>query len=107
MQERTTPTFWCFKNAAAERHLSHQGPNSRTNNLTMNRFPVDSRSIESIGYDQPRLTLEIEFRDSGRIYDYLQVPETEFRAFLAAESKGTYLNQVLKKKGYICILVSR
>ena len=51
--------------------------------------------------------LEIEFRDSGDVYRYFDVPEEEYAAFLAADSRGTYLNQVFKERNYRYLLVSR
>jgi len=64
----------------------------------MERIPVDSSSIASIGYEDH--VLEVEFRQTGEIYRYFDVPHEEYAAFLAAESKGTYLNQVFKGRGY-------
>jgi hypothetical protein len=74
----------------------------------MLRVPVNSASIVSVGYDRERRELEVEFRPSaatsryprGATYRYFDVPEEEHRAFMAAESKGTYLNQVFKPRGY-------
>ena len=59
----------------------------------MRRVWVDSSSIASIGYDAAKRELEIEFRESGDVYRYFDVPREEYAAFLAADSKGTYLNQ--------------
>jgi hypothetical protein len=64
------------------------------------RQSVDSSSITSIGYDAAWHMLEIEFKDTGEIYLYFDVPAEEYAAFLQAPSKGTYLNQTFKKKGY-------
>jgi hypothetical protein len=36
--------------------------------------------------------LELEFRQSGEVYQYFDVPAQEHTAFLVADSKGTYLN---------------
>lgn len=66
----------------------------------LDRLPVDSSIIASIGYEAESMTLDIEFRGSGTVYRYFKVPEREYRAFLAADSKGTYLNQQFKKAGY-------
>jgi hypothetical protein len=44
--------------------------------------------------------LELEFRQSGEVYRYFDVPAEEHAAFLGAESKGTYLNQQFKPRGY-------
>jgi len=66
----------------------------------MQRFHVASTSIASIGYEAETRVLEIEFRDSGWVYRYFEVPPAEYEAFLRADSKGAYLNQTLKKRGY-------
>jgi len=61
---------------------------------------VDSTGIVSIGYQPRQAILEIEFRPSGDIYRYFGVSAAEYAEFLAAESKGTYLNTVFKSKGH-------
>ena len=66
----------------------------------MRRIPVDSSSVASIGYRPDRHELDIEFREGGEVYRYFDVPAKEYAAFLAADSKGTYLNQVFKGRGY-------
>jgi hypothetical protein len=70
------------------------------------RFPVRSTSIASIGYSPVERELEIKFRESGDVYRYFDVPNEEYEAFIAAESKGTYLNQVFKPREYRYRLVS-
>jgi hypothetical protein len=72
----------------------------------MRRIPVRSTSIASIGYLPAERELEIKFRSSGDVYRYFDVPGEEYAAFLAAESKGTYLNQVFKLRGYRYAVVS-
>jgi 2-C-methyl-D-erythritol 2,4-cyclodiphosphate synthase len=64
------------------------------------RHPLDSSAITSIGYDAERHELEIEFRDTGDIYLYFEVPAEEYQAFMAEDSKGTYLNRVFKAREY-------
>ena len=44
--------------------------------------------------------LELEFRQSGEVYQYFDVPAEEHAAFLAADSKGTYLNLQFKPRQY-------
>ncbi len=73
----------------------------------MRRERVDSTSIVSIGYDPRIQQLEIEFRGSGDVYLYFGVPREEHAAFIAAESKGTYLNQVFKPRGYRYVVRSK
>ncbi len=73
----------------------------------MRRVRVDSSSIASIGYEAATREFEIEFRESGVVYRYFDVPKEEYAAFLAADSKGSYLNQVFKLRIYQYLLVSR
>jgi hypothetical protein len=72
----------------------------------MRRIPVRSTSITSIGYLPAKRELEIRFRASGDVYRYFDVPGEEYAAFMAAESKGAYLNQVFKPRGYRHVVVS-
>jgi len=60
------------------------------------RTPFASSSIASITYDPDDGLLEIEFRRTGHIYDYFGVPRDIYRALMDAESKGTFVNRVLK-----------
>ena len=52
--------------------------------LTMRRVPVDSSSIAAIGCDPESRILEVEFRQSGKIYRYFGVPAADYVAFLSA-----------------------
>jgi KTSC domain len=72
----------------------------------MRRIPVRSTSVASIGYLPASRELEIEFCVSGDVYCYFDVPREEYAAFMVAESKGTYLNQVFKPRDYSYVLVS-
>ncbi len=71
----------------------------------MRRIPVHSTSIASIGYLPTERELEIKFRASGDVYRYFDVPAEEYVAFIAAESKGTYLNQTFKPREYRYVVV--
>ena len=57
----------------------------------MNRIPVASSNIRSIGYDRQSATLEVEFT-SGDVYQYLNVPEHLYNGLLQAASPGQFLN---------------
>jgi hypothetical protein len=72
----------------------------------MQRVPVESSSIASIGYAPQRRVLELEFLQSGEVYQYFDVPAEEYAAFLDADSKGTYLNHVFKLSGYRYIRIT-
>ena len=65
----------------------------------MQREPIDSSVIASMGYAAEQRILQLEFR-SGDVYRYFDVPEEEYAAIRSAESKGTYLNQAFKPRGY-------
>lgn len=61
----------------------------------MQRTPVTSSNVASVGYDSSTKTLEVEFT-SGSVYRYFDVPEREYRGLVGAESIGRYLNQSIK-----------
>ena len=61
----------------------------------MNRIPVTSSSVATVGYDVTTMTLELEFVDCS-VYQYFDVPEAEYRGLVTADSVGRYLNQNIK-----------
>lgn len=61
----------------------------------MNRDPVPSSNLVSIGYDEPSQTLEVEFLN-GTIYQYYNVGAVLYAEFMAAPSKGQFLNLYIK-----------
>jgi hypothetical protein len=63
----------------------------------MERHPVDSSSILSVGYDEAAHELEIEF-SGGRVYRYQSVPAQAYRLLLRAPSVGEYVNHVIKPR---------
>jgi hypothetical protein len=65
----------------------------------MNRTPVSSSNIKSIGYDSQSNTLEVEFRD-GSIYQYYSVLPHIYNGLMRASSHGQYLDDYVKKGGY-------
>jgi len=65
----------------------------------MERTPVQSSSVSSVGYDRDSSMLEVEFLN-GSVYQYFGVPESIFNGLMNAPSKGTFLDQVVKKAGY-------
>ncbi len=62
----------------------------------MDRTPVSSSTICTVGYDPDSTMLEIEF-NSGAVYQYSGVPEGEYDGLMAAASHGTYFNARIKK----------
>ena len=63
----------------------------------MNRIPVSSSSLLSIGYEAVSLTLEIEFHD-GSVYQYFDVPEFEHLGLMQAASHGKYFHANIKNR---------
>lgn len=61
----------------------------------MDRMPVDSSNVASIGYDAATMTLEVEFQ-GGSVYQYFDVPQNVYDAFVSCESKGGFLHQNIK-----------
>jgi hypothetical protein len=61
----------------------------------MNRQPVSSSNIASIGYDAGSQTLEIEFLNGG-VYQYFDVPQHVYEELMNASSHGQYLARVIK-----------
>lgn len=65
----------------------------------MNRTPVSSSNIASIGYDSRTQTLEVEFHN-GSVYQYHGVPSSIYQGLMGAPSHGSYLDAYIKKGGY-------
>lgn len=73
------------------------GPSPAIVVARIERVPVESRSLVSIGFARETRVLEIEFR-SGAIYQYRGVPQTIFEELRKAESKGRYFAQSIRGK---------
>jgi hypothetical protein len=58
-------------------------------------IPVSSSQLESIGYDEERNELFVEFK-KGKVYRYLDVPKTVYTNFLNAESFGSFFFHSVK-----------
>jgi hypothetical protein len=56
---------------------------------------VTSSWVAAIGYDDDAHSVHVELIDGGA-YSYEQVPQVIWRAFQAADSKGRFVNAVLK-----------
>jgi len=65
----------------------------------VNRTPVTSSNLRSVGYDPATQTLEIEFLKSG-VYQYAGVPRSVYEGLMEANSHGSYFDQFVKKAGY-------
>ncbi|MEK7393021.1 MAG: KTSC domain-containing protein [Fibrobacterota bacterium] len=61
----------------------------------MQRTPVSSSNLSSVGYDPGTQTLEVAFHHGG-IYQYYGVPESIYRGLISAASKGSFLDSRIK-----------
>ena len=69
--------------------------NHKHKNKNMERTPVTSSNLRSIGYESETSTLEIEFNHGG-VYQYLGVPEEVFDSLMQAGSHEIYFNENIK-----------
>lgn len=63
----------------------------------MDRIPLESEALSSVGYDPARRVLEVEFT-SGRVYQYFGVPQHEVERLLRAESRGAYFSERVRDR---------
>lgn len=56
---------------------------------------VESTTLATVGYDETRKLLQLEFR-SGAVYLYSGVPAAVYQALLDAPSKGRYFNGAIR-----------
>jgi hypothetical protein len=61
----------------------------------MQRQPVSSSSVDSIGYDDAPRTLEIAFKTGG-VYRYYGVEAEVFEQLMKASSKGRFVNAYVR-----------
>jgi hypothetical protein len=62
----------------------------------MKREVIDSSIIASVGYDAEKSILEIEFRNTGAVWQYMGVPETLYNALMSSDSYGSFFNAHIK-----------
>lgn len=63
----------------------------------MDRVPVESTNLVSVGFDKPLKTLEIAFKGGG-IFTYTgETAEEHHRNLMAADSKGRYFNSSIRR----------
>ena len=69
----------------------------------MRRVPVESSSIDSVGYEKD--VLEVRFRNGG-LYQYFDVPEAMYELLMGAASKGRFFNRQIRGR-YECSRLKR
>jgi len=65
----------------------------------MKRTAVNSSNVNSIGYDEEKNILEVEFKDRS-VYQYFQVGKQIYLGLCKASSIGGYLDKYIKRAGY-------
>lgn len=66
----------------------------------LDRTPVSSSNLASVGYDPEQRILEVGFRN-GSVYQYLRVPNHVYEGLMRASSHGRYFDAFVKKGGYL------
>lgn len=66
----------------------------------MDRQPVSSSNLSSVGYDSSAEKLEVEFKN-GYVYEYYNVPQVMFEQLIQAPSVGTFFNANIRN-AYAC-----
>lgn len=61
----------------------------------MERQPIKSSNLKSVGFDSSTDELEVEFHTFS-VYVYFNVPESVYNALLSARSKGQYFNDKIR-----------
>jgi len=61
----------------------------------MQRHPVHSSVLESVGYDPGAKILELEFRDNG-VWAYFNLSPSVYKKFITAESLGSFFVKRIK-----------
>lgn len=62
----------------------------------MNRTPVSSSNLKSVGYDESSKTLEVEFLN-GTVYQYSGVPASVYQGLMSASSTEATLTSTSRR----------
>jgi KTSC domain-containing protein len=60
----------------------------------MELINVDSSMIYAVGYDEQQQVLEVVFKRTG-VYRYHNVPKEVYQQLLDADSKGSYMRDLI------------
>lgn len=63
----------------------------------MTRQPVDSSNVKSVGYDEPTLTMHVEF-SGGSLYEFKGVRPEHHADFIGAPSIGQHFTKQIRGK---------
>ena len=62
----------------------------------MNRIPVVSSDLKSVGYDPAARVLEVEFKNKSSVYQYSNAPTELYNALMLASSKGRFFGAKIR-----------
>ena len=65
----------------------------------MERSPVNSAAVRSVGYDATQKILEVEYQN-GAVYQYMHVPEKTYADLMTASSHGRFVEEQVKRAGF-------
>lgn len=65
--------------------------------IKMHRSYIKSSTLHSAGYDRDHKTLELKFT-SGDVYQYFNVPHSNYNGLMDATSHGEYFNRYIKEQ---------
>ena len=69
----------------------------------MNRQPVESSNVESVGWENG--TLEVEFKNLkgiNPVYQYSPVSENQYRNIIGSWQPGVEVRKISSDKGIVC-----
>ena len=55
---------------------------------------IASSAVEKAAYDSKTKTLRVEFKDTGKTYEYADVPKSTFTSLTFHSSPGKYIKQI-------------
>ncbi len=61
----------------------------------MKRQSVESSNLASVGYDEEKQILEVQFKHGG-VYQYFEVPKNVYEELMNADSHGKYFVHNIK-----------
>jgi hypothetical protein len=65
--------------------------------ILLERKPVKSRILSSVGYDEISKILEIEFH-TGLVYEYSGVPSKVYKDLMNSEAIGKYFTEKVRNR---------
>ena len=65
--------------------------------IPVERQPVKSRILRSVGYDDTTKILEIEFH-TGLVYQYSGVPPKVYKDLMSSDAMGKYFSEKIRNQ---------